>query len=1095
MASMMVAILALAGLLAVPGGLAWAAHDGDYDPRGLGLVSDGFRLVHGEDGTPVLVVEIHAANWNQHDIELDASNFVLLDRDLEAYPARDRDQLREYFPSTEGDCGVPYGMLGMYETRSVQACFIVPGSIQPDALEIRPPRGSHFDEPAVLPLVPFSLRFEAADGPGPTGIGDPKPDPVMDDPVSVFVPSKMIVGEHYIGMITHADHAGRDVRAEITSSGGIDVQEEVIIRDGTDHGLFSITPERGGFHQVTVGIGQDSFTRRVQASAPGSESSLALFIPEKTRIAGLIGAVYLLDPAGNPVITDRPVRVGLRATDGIEVPSSVMIHNGSTGATFKLAAPVSGSVFASSGELEASADISNEPPMPEIKVAVTPNIVLEDSFAYYVIWMELNGEPYTPEEPVDIMLRSSGGGLDIFEGEFFPESEFQLSTWIDTGMIYTGDAGSYTLTVSAGGMGSDTSGFIVGPARFTSPDPGRDILEGGLVPADGDFAAGAACDLGPNLMAAEIIPQVTTGSTNLVAALYKVVGEGSIDDELGSWMHVVPCPVDAGSDGVGRPLTITSDGAEHVAETAFGADPEVVTHAGFFQVAGETGTYEVAVSTPGIPPVGGLGFEARAEGIESYSLELLPLPAIAGHVQDIAFVYITDPAGAVVNPVEELGVPLEITVDSSNAFVKEKTIELDPPIQIVRGAFASSPLGSSISALSEQVSGAIADLDTTRITGGGRAVIEVPDRIRSHEPFPVSAYLVSGGTAVQNLDNFVSTGGACEALFDGRFECGGPGRLVISRDGSDAVADIRPYKSGLGVSLSPDYGKSISVGLNHTITVTASAGPLEIFMEGDIPSRVEGDIIRLHPDKPGTFEQTVIIGSPGFEQFSEVLTIVADERVEAVVEARGPDNILLGVEVEIEGDDEYFAGTAPFTHQFQRQPVTARFPQGFELGERSFDLVRTSAVGGMQEISGGPSLDYTPTSRDMLTAEYREVVQIDVINAQGGGMYGIGDTVRLYAPEREILYFLVRDVIAGWTGFYNPSAELVFTAQTDLVVEAIYRTDYTYLLLILVGAGGGAAFMILRRNTTYMLKAGQLKDHMGGIKFKTGRKKVAKGDD
>ena len=117
-----------------------------------------------------------------------------------------------------------------------------------------------------------------------------------------------------------------------------------------------------------------------------------------------------------------------------------------------------------------------------------------------------------------------------------------------------------------------------------------------------------------------------------------------------------------------------------------------------------------------------------------------------------------------------------------------------------------------------------------------------------------------------------------------------------------------------------------------------------------------------------------------------------------------------------------------------------------------------------------------------MTANYKQVVLIEVTNGRGAGLYDLGEQVIISAPERNVMAFLVREVIDYWESsivLANPYADTIFlVADTDMQFVAHYKTDYTYLVGLIGGIGALVTFMVFRSNNTYILKVGQLGDHI-----------------
>ena len=298
--------------------------------------------------------------------------------------------------------------------------------------------------------------------------------------ISLFIPDQMILGEHYIGMVSYTGSDG-PVQVEIKAPRDrVSIDDSVSIRDGESHALFSITPISEGEADISVNVRGEVYEKKTTITSIRGETNLLLIIPSQTRTEDLVGAVYLVDREDNPVIAESEIDVQMSSTTGISVPDRIIIRNGSTGATFQTKVFASGSVSASSGAMFDTSEIETVSTSVEVKIGLSPTLIRPNSFAYYVIWFEKDGEPYIPPTPVRVSLHTSNENIsslskirDSSTNRFKIEETFTFTDGVTHGKLYThlGEVAveqendvrlSGTLTVSADGYGIDTIDFEVG---------------------------------------------------------------------------------------------------------------------------------------------------------------------------------------------------------------------------------------------------------------------------------------------------------------------------------------------------------------------------------------------------------------------------------------------------------------------------------------------------------------------------------------------------------------------------------------------------------------------------------------------------------
>ena len=87
---------------------------------------------------------------------------------------------------------------------------------------------------------------------------------------------------------------------------------------------------------------------------------------------------------------------------------------------------------------------------------------------------------------------------------------------------------------------------------------------------------------------------------------------------------------------------------------------------------------------------------------------------------------------------------------------------------------------------------------------------------------------------------------------------------------------------------------------------------------------------------------------------------------------------------------------------------------------------------------------------------------------QGSGVYTHGEQVTVFAPDKDKISFLVREVFDHWEGLEDTNsvsagASATFAVTQDRTIIAVYRDDYTYLMVLIAAPLLlGTAFVLFR---------------------------------
>ena len=545
-------------------------------------------------------------------------------------------------------------------------------------------------------------------------------------------------------------------------------------------------------------------------------------------------------------------------------------------------------------------------------------------------------------------------------------------------------------------------------------------------------------------------------------------------------------PDTGGSFGVD--VYISSNGAEHPARWVVKPDG-IATQAGLLPIGGPPKSYDVHVSKPGFVPDGddNPSFEVVSGADSPDSVVVQPLPTIEGLVQDLAMIYITDSSGAVINPVKKYGTGAVINLLPTNVFLESDFMVLNGPVGLVRGTYAIDATPRVIAASSGILDGTSVDISQMIRAPEGTVSVSAPRMVRAGEAFPASAHLVIDGVAGLGITHLLQPSGGCRAVEAGLFMCLADGRVSIFEEFGSDGADISVFNSDLDVDITADFASPISVGGNYTIRVTTPAPDPGIIVESEIPTVTRGSEIYLYPDRVGEYRISVGVTAVGYTAQLEDFEVLVDNRVEVRVEAYDMDGGLIATDASLTGTVTSHSELTPFVHEFEQESVTVSFPRDVRYGGGGYEYAGSELVnGGVATPHTKPSVTFLPEGSAVITAKYGQVVVVEVVNGRGSGQFEVGDQVVIQAPERNVLAFLVREVLDRWTAnveLPDPfSPRIVLVVDEDVRIEAVYRTDYTFLVVLVAGVAGLVVYMVFRSNNASVFRFGQLADHVGSLR-------------
>ena len=152
---------------------------------------------------------------------------------------------------------------------------------------------------------------------------------------------------------------------------------------------------------------------------------------------------------------------------------------------------------------------------------------------------------------------------------------------------------------------------------------------------------------------------------------------------------------------------------------------------------------------------------------------------------------------------------------------------------------------------------------------------------------------------------------------------------------------------------------------------------------------------------------------------------------------------------------------APNTHMIKPQQVMLVFPNDWETMTEKYRLVNLNLD---NKPIDGRSLNFYADTDHFITIIYEKFVKVTVHDGIGTGIYKPGDIVVVSAPDKPKISFLVVEKFDYWIGT-DESSVFIINAEKDIEITAVYKDDYTGLLIVVILIIGVAIITILKKRS------------------------------
>lgn len=898
---------------------------------------------------------------------------------------------------------------------------------------------------------------------------------------SLWVPDKMIAGEAYHGTVITNNASSEGLLAFLSTDDDsvIRVPDTVPILPHENHGVFEILPVSKGNTEVFAAVGGKLYRQTVEVFSPHSEpSNLGIVLAaDKTGSDSILAYVTVSDQNGMPVPVNHDTHVTITTTGAVVAPDNITIQSGTASSPVGLAVRGTGGIVASADTLESySANIEKVHDDLSVKVAVAPKVAMPESYVFYYIWLEKNGMPYRPPYVVDAFIQSGDSQVGRFDENptlRSGELHVHLVGGQARGLMYTGSSGHVAVTVSADGFGHAQDSLFVGSARladYTGGDLEILLHEQDLLGAETSLPK-----LESNALVSWVYPPITDGDAWAVVATYhadvKTLLESVRADDFDT--QIIHDTLLTPTDAYDNIIHASSVGLEHDNMHVMESH-HAKTNALEFPIHGTNpGTYKLTVSGQNLMPHT-VPVEIVSDSLQNLRLDVIGVPLLPHrYVQDIAMISVLDQTGATVDIREILESGAEFSIHSDSLLMPGgQTFSLHANSATVSGILADPATAPKITAVLDGVGSATIDASL----GREDTYMEVlaPQRVHVGEEFPFTVHEMSSlDTPIRKITSLNISSDGNMSIVDGHMlvleSSGTSTSSLVSGDGTGAAEyEFSGFENAMEAWMHlPKIDYRIDEAIRLIVDGTVDGALYELITDFPFVQADEKTFLITPDQETESSTLTVIASSDGYETVSVSKDVTVREAFIVRVDAVDSEKNKLQVPFVISANGTVSNAVSPYYAEHRPGPIKLSFEDEVSIDGRGYILEEILADG---IGAGGNIIDVFLDGDVLIAAEYDRVILVDVIGGTGSGVYRYGDMVRVTAQDREIVSFLIRDVFVGWVGLepHHTSSDEIFVATKDMHIVAMYREDYTYLMLVvLIPLAAGGVYVTARNFTGF----------------------------
>lgn len=878
------------------------------------------------------------------------------------------------------------------------------------------------------------------------------------DSADLWAPSEMITGENYEGVVILDAGAkyGQMMMLSTNDPTIIKIPESVTILPYSNHGIFPIKAVKSGAVTIFAVIDGQIIQKTLNVySSSRVPESLRIILPvNTTKTENILGYVITVDSKGSPAPVSKDTKINLNSSPLIQVENdNLLIKSGSHLSKFSAKIKGSGKIFANAEGLKiGEQEITKTQDVVTVKVAVAPNIILEDSKAYFFVWLEKDGKPYKPPYVVRAFLSSNNLDSIRFTARSDVKQhldsilQISLTNGVGSGSVISGNSGSAVITANVDGFGSAQTGVVVGSVLI---DKNFQPLE-----SDSDGKLKEIEKRTPNIAFVWLYPTITDSDGYGIIALYNMnstkntstyANTNGTSVSISSTINrVVPVPLD------GRTISLTSSGGlQYPNVLKLSESKEVLlqsgkgyNHAVLFEVFGKSqGEHTVSVSGPGLER-----YQSKINIVspyrDFYQLKITPISPLPGNTQALAMVSIVDNSDALIDAQKMFAGPVEISASTNSG--NEKITIASQNSAVYSGNIIEPEMTIFSSVIISPVEHVI--------TPSGIAAsvsIDAPIKVHISEKIPFTIHEVdSFGIPLRKINstNISATPGI---TINGKY-------LEINNEGIEKLAaiskigasnlNIESFANNLDFSIIPS-GILNRIGKEFELHLTSDVKDIDILIESPFPYKKIDDLTyAVTPNEEGYRGITFTAFKKGYTPSKNTFSVYAEKIVNVEFKAIGNDGKELNIEKHIEIGNVTKSIVTPYQGEFKSQFLKSQFPPNVIIGNHGYRL--NNVLFEDQEFPDGKISNVYLNKDAQIIAKYDRMIKIDVENAQGAGFYAYGQIVNLSVHPKDKFAFLVREVFDHWEGIPYHTDNVSFIAHDDVKARAVLHDDYLFLMIM-----------------------------------------------
>lgn len=760
----------------------------------------------------------------------------------------------------------------------------------------------------------------------------------------LFVPQKMIVGEEYQGMVTllYPTSSSSLILLSVDDDFILEVDSSVYISTNKNHGTFKLTPLNEG--KATVSMLYDGEILSVQTKVFSKKSDaqkLKVILPTNSTIAtDLKGFVFLLDGNDSPILSEFDRVISLISSEKIYAPTNIVIQNGSNYAIFNVQVMATGEITAIAPQLEPhTASIEKSQQTIDVKIGIAPNIILEESYTNYFIWLEKDGKPYTTKGVQKVQLQSSNTDvirLGINPATYKNEDTIIISMYdgMAKGRLYTGTSGIVEISASIDNFGHSSTTVYVGTTLIGTDNDNLSLDE---------YTTDLYDHSDINYIQFSIYPDITNDVAYGVVSLYYAVQTEEIDiiidDEDGTQISnvieqtvLVPIKTEDILVSISSQSGLKHDSSYVLYDVAF------PTHSKIFEITAKSvGDYTVTVT--GGSSYATSNLVATTDNISSYSIHTTELPILSHTTQPLLMVSIVDENGYLLDTSELFGTLISMDVYSTNGKISSSSVTFDDNVGVVSGLFTTTG--------TVNISSANIGTASQNITPSGVAVsleFFTPSIVHSGEPFPITIHEVdSMGIPLTKIDPHTVSSSGFDVINGDIISVTGDGEkdlAILSSIGGGFQKQITVFVNKIDFLLditnnTPRLGESVIINIDSPIK--------NIIYDIDSPfsyKKIDETTFEIIPDKEIEDAEITIFGTlEGFVISNKQVYLSPVNLVEISVSANTIHGDIITPKYTIKQTDSESTNTTPHIETLKPQSVILEFPEDWKTVTSGYKII------------------------------------------------------------------------------------------------------------------------------------------------------------